>query len=251
MKRSALPAPSARTSHALGLFAGLPRRYDLLAELLSFGQNRRWRRRLISRIDAPATARVLDVATGTAGVAIAIARARPVGVVGLDQSAPMLTAAGVAVDRAALATQVRLVLGRGEQLPFADGSFDAVTFTYLLRYVDDPSATLAELSRVLRPGGTLAGLEFHVPPKPPLRKLWWFYTRVGLPLAGRVVSKSWYEVGRFLGPSISDFYERHPLEEQVAWWRAAGIENVRVQTMSLGGALVIGGTKEGDAQYGY
>ena len=250
MRRSALPEPSARSRHALGLFAGLPRRYDLLAEVLSFGQNRRWRRRLVSRIDAPATARALDVATGTAGVAIALARTRPVVVVGLDQSAPMLTAGREAIERAALAPRLRLVLGQGEQLPFADGSFDAVTFTYLLRYVDDPSATVVELSRVLRPGGTLGALEFHMPPKPPLRTLWWLYTRVGLPLAGRVVSRSWYEVGRFLGPSISNFYQRHPLQEQLRWWRGAGIENAQAQIMSLGGGVVIWGTKKGGTENG-
>ena len=243
MRRSADPEPSARTLHALALFAGLPRRYDLLAEVLSFGQNRRWRRRLVSRVDAPAAARVLDVATGTAGVAIALARARPLVVVGLDQSAPMLTAGRAAIDRAALVPRLRLVRGRGEQLPFADSSFDAVTFTYLLRYVDDPAATVVELSRVLRPGGRLAALEFHVPPTPPLRALWWIYTRVGLPLAGRVVSRSWYDVGRFLGPSISGFYQRHSLQEQLAWWRGAGIDHARAETMSLGGGVVIWGVK--------
>ena len=250
MRPSAFPEPSARTRHALGLFAGLPRRYDLLAEVLSFGQNRRWRRRLVSRIDAPTPARVLDVATGTAGVAMALARARPGVIVGLDQSAPMLTAGRDAIDRVALASRLRLVLGRGEQLPFADGSFDAVTVTYLLRYVDDPSATLAELSRVLRPGGTLAALEFHVPPTRPLRALWWLYTRVGLPLAGRVVSRSWYDVGRFLGPSISGFYQRHPLREQLAWWRGAGIDDAQAETMSLGSGVVIWGKKEGGAANG-
>lgn len=250
MKRSATPGPSPRTLQALGLFAGLPRRYDLVAEVLSFGQNQRWRRRLVSRIDASADARVLDVATGTAGVAIALARVRPVRVVGLDQSAPMLAAGQVAIDQADLATRLRLVLGRGEQLPFADASFDAVTFTYLLRYVDDPAATVAELSRVLRPRGTIAGLEFHVPPKPPWRALWWLYTRVGLPLAGRAVSRSWYEVGRFLGPSISDFYRRHPLQEQLRWWCDAGIEDAQAHIMSLGGGVVIWGKKEGEAKNG-
>ena len=250
MRQSLLSDPSARNIHALRLFARLSRRYNILAEVLSFGQNRRWRQRLVARIDAPTTARVLDVATGTAGVAIALARARSVEVVGLDQSEPMLLAGGEAVAQADLATRVHLVLGRGEQLPFADRTFDAVTFTYLLRYVDNPSATLVELSRVLRPSGTLAGLEFHVPPKPPMRILWWFYTRAGLPLTGRVVSRSWYEVGRFLGPSISDFYERYPLQEQLVWWRRAGIENTQAQTMSLGGGVVIWGTKEGRAENG-
>src|SRR5438477_12034390 len=100
-----------------------------------------------------------------------------------------------------------LVRARAEQLPFPDASFDHVTFTYLLRYVDDPAATLRELARVLRPGGRLATLEFGVPTGV-LFPLWWAYTRVGLPLAGRLVSAKWREVGAFLGPSIQAVYQR-------------------------------------------
>jgi demethylmenaquinone methyltransferase/2-methoxy-6-polyprenyl-1,4-benzoquinol methylase len=152
--------------------------------------------------------------------------------------------AGVGNVRAAgVADRVRFVLGHGERLPFPDGTFDAVMFTYLLRYVDDPSATLAELTRVLKPGGTLANLEFNLPRRPLWRALWFAYTRVALPLAGRFVSRAWYEVGRFLGPSISTFYRRYPLADQVGMWRAAGVPDVRAREMSLGGGVVIWGSK--------
>jgi demethylmenaquinone methyltransferase/2-methoxy-6-polyprenyl-1,4-benzoquinol methylase len=147
------------------------------------------------------------------------------------------------VDRAGLTSRIELVLAQGERLPFPDASFDAVTFTYLLRYVDDPAAILAELARVLRPGGTLANLEFHLPGNPLWRGLWLLYTRVGLPLAGRLVSRSWYEVGRFLGPSISGFYRRYPLGAQLDLWRAAGIPGVRARVMSLGGGVVVWGRR--------
>src|SRR5438128_184119 len=162
---SATQTPSPRVRHARRLFAGLPDDYDRMASILSFGQDGRWRRFMVSRVTAglPSAARVLDVATGPASVAIATARASNARVVGLDQSAEMLS---VGVRNAAVAGldgRVRFVLGHGERLPFPDGAFDAVTFTYLLRYVDDPAAALAELGRVLRPGGTLANLEFHVP----------------------------------------------------------------------------------------
>jgi demethylmenaquinone methyltransferase/2-methoxy-6-polyprenyl-1,4-benzoquinol methylase len=233
---------SPRTQHARRLFAGLPPTYDRMGAALSFGQDPRWRRFMVSRIPPHPAGRVLDVATGTGAVAIHLATVRPgVRIVGLDQSEPMLRRA---VERAATAgCLVRFVLGQGERLPFANGQFDAVTFTYLMRYVEDPAATLAELARTLKPGGTLANLEFHVPENLAWRSLWWLYTRLGMPVAGRAVSRDWYEVGRFLGPSISGFYRRHPLAEQLAMWKAAGFPGVRARVMSLGGGVVIWGTK--------
>jgi demethylmenaquinone methyltransferase/2-methoxy-6-polyprenyl-1,4-benzoquinol methylase len=235
---------SPRTRHARGLFAGLPSQYDRLATLLSLGQDPRWRRFMVSRVRVPAGARVLDVATGTAAVAVALAARTGASVVGLDQSEPMLRTGVARVQAVGLASRIAFVLGHGQELPFAGGCFDAVTFTYLLRYVDDPAATLAELARVLRLGGTLANVEFHVPTNSLWRGLWWLYTRLGLPVAGRVVSRPWYEVGTFLGPSISGFYRRYPLEAQLVMWRAAGISNVRARVMSLGGGLVVWGTKQ-------
>jgi demethylmenaquinone methyltransferase / 2-methoxy-6-polyprenyl-1,4-benzoquinol methylase len=234
---------SARKRHARRLFAGIAPEYDRMAEVLSFGQNGRWRRFMVSRLGVGPNARVLDVATGTAGVAVAIVRATGARVVGVDQSPEMLAGGVRAVAEAGVSDRMSFVLGHGERLPFSDGSFDAVSFTYLLRYVDDPPATLRELARVLRPGGTLANLEFLVPPNPAWRAAWVLYTRVGLPVGGLVASREWWKTGRFLGPSISGFYRRHPLSEQGTWWRDAGIDPVRYRPMSLGGGIVIWGTK--------
>jgi demethylmenaquinone methyltransferase/2-methoxy-6-polyprenyl-1,4-benzoquinol methylase len=116
-----------------------------------------------------------------------------------------------------------------------------VTFTYLLRYVDDPAATLIELTRVLRPGGTLANLEFLVPPNPLWRLVWRGYTRWALPAMGRAASPAWGEVGRFLGPNIREFYARLPLTDQLAMWRSAGIGDVRARPMSFGSGVVVWG----------
>ena len=232
-----------RTQQARELFAGLPSEYDRLAEVLSFGQNARWRRFMVSRVSVQPGSRVLDVATGTAGVAVAIAGVTGASVVGLDQSEPMLRAGARRVARAGLSDRVALILGQGERMPFRNASFDAVTFTYLLRYVDDPAAALAELVRVLKPGGTLANLEFHVPANPWWWALWWLWTRVGLPVAGLAVSRAWEEVGRFLGPSISGFYRRYPLDEQLGMWRVAGVTDARARVMSVGGGVVVWGAK--------
>ena len=225
------------------LFAPLPRRYDLLAELLSFGQNGRWRRAMVERIAAAAPESVLDVATGTAGVALLLTDRTAARVVGLDLTEPMLREGAERVRRRGRAPRIRLLVGRAERLPFADASFDALAFTYLLRYVADPAATLRELVRVVRPGGTVASLEFMVPANPVWRGCWWLYTRLLLPAAGALFGRGWFEVGRFLGPSISTHYRRHPLEWHRRAWEAAGIEEVGVRTMSLGGGVVMWGRR--------
>jgi demethylmenaquinone methyltransferase/2-methoxy-6-polyprenyl-1,4-benzoquinol methylase len=162
--------------------------------------------------------------------------------VGIDQSTEMLAAGGARVEAAGLASRIELREGRAEELPFADGEFDALTFTYLLRYVDDPGATLRELARVVRPGGTIAMQEFGLP-RGVWRPLWELYVRVGLPLAGAVVSPGWHEVGSFLGPSIRGFYERLPLAAQLDLWRGAGITDVRCRRLSVGGGVVVWGTR--------
>jgi demethylmenaquinone methyltransferase/2-methoxy-6-polyprenyl-1,4-benzoquinol methylase len=223
-------AVSART-----LFAPLGPTYDRYAALLSFGQDPRWRRFLVSRIDVGPRATVLDVATGTGAVARELLAQKRCTVVGLDQSPEMLAEA-----RRRLPGSVTLIEGHAEELPFPDAAFDALTFTYLLRYVDDPSAVLRELARVVRPGGTIAGLEFALP-RGPWRPLWELYVRAGLPAAGRVLSPGWAEVGDFLGPSIRSFYARFPESRLLELWWDAGIRDVRARRLSLGGGIVTWG----------
>jgi demethylmenaquinone methyltransferase/2-methoxy-6-polyprenyl-1,4-benzoquinol methylase len=233
---------SARTRHARELFAPLGPTYDRYARLLSFGQDPRWRSFLVSRIPLDA-GRVLDVATGTAAVAIELVRAGSARtVVGVDQSREMLSAGRERVERAGLRDRIELREGRAEDLPFADGEFDAVTFTYLLRYVDDVPATLRELARVVRPGGTVAMLEFGLP-RGGWRPLWELYVRVGLPGAGTVVSPGWGGVGRFLGPSIRDFWREWPEPRLLDAWLEAGLAGVHARRLSLGGGIVVWGTR--------
>ena len=237
-------APSAENAFAADLFDGLPKRYDLLAEILSFGQNGRWRRRLVTQIAAEKPKTILDVATGTAGVAIALARRTGGSVTGIDLTEAMLARGRERVSSAGLDDRISLQSGRAEELPFASASFDAVSFTYLLRYVNDPAATVAELARVVRPGGILASLDFFVPANPAWRAAWWIYTRAVLPPAGMALGGTeWWTVGRFLGPNISHFYRAWPLTRIIEAWEAAGIVDVRVNPMSLGGGLVMWGRK--------
>jgi demethylmenaquinone methyltransferase/2-methoxy-6-polyprenyl-1,4-benzoquinol methylase len=227
---------SPRKRHALELFADLPGAYDRMGAVMSFGQDPRWRRALVDAVDPRPGERVLDVACGTGLVSVALAR-RGAEVVGLDQSEQMLSRA-----RARL-PGVRFVQGEAEHLPFEDGEFDALTFTYLLRYVDDVGATMRELARVVRAGGRIGMLEFGVPAAGMLRAAWRAHTRVGLPLLGRVVSPAWVRVGRFLGPNIEEFHAGEP--DLVGLWEDAGIERVRRRDMSFGAGLVMWGVRGG------
>ncbi|MBV9048591.1 MAG: ubiquinone/menaquinone biosynthesis methyltransferase [Solirubrobacterales bacterium] len=245
MAASANSALSARKRHALDLFSGLPGRYDRMGAMLSFGQDSRWRRALVRAIDPRPGQRVLDVATGTGLVAAELVRLGGCEVIAHDQSEQMLAGARarVAHDRV-LRERIRCLRADAEQLPFPDGHFDALTFTYLLRYVDDPAATMRELARVVKPGGRIGMVEFSVPQARPTRALWRLYTRVGLPLVGGLASRAWFEVGRFLGPSIEAFHARET--DLQALWRAVGIGELHERRMGFGAGLLMWGTRGGD-----
>jgi demethylmenaquinone methyltransferase/2-methoxy-6-polyprenyl-1,4-benzoquinol methylase len=233
---------SERNRAAQALFAPLGKTYDHYARLLSLGQDPRWRAFLVDRIEAGPEAAVVDVACGTAAVSIELVRRYGCRVVGVDQSAEMLAAGQARVDAAGLGERIELQAGRAEHLPFEDATFDAMTFTYLLRYVDDPAATMKELARVVRPGGRIAMLDFYVPAGV-ARPAWELYVRIGLPVVGRAISPGWGEVGSFLGPSIRGFWRHHPVEEVVDAWKDAGIDGVQGRRLSLGGGLVLWGTR--------
>jgi demethylmenaquinone methyltransferase / 2-methoxy-6-polyprenyl-1,4-benzoquinol methylase len=201
------------------------------------GQDPRWRSFLVSRIEAAPTDSVLDVACGTGAVALELVRRFGCEVTGVDQSPEMLE-----IARRRAGEQLVLLEARAEALPFADATYDGLTFTYLLRYVDDPATTLVELARVVRPGGCVAGLEFGVPDWP-WRGPWEIWTRVGLPVAGLVIGRGWLEVGRFLGPSIREHWRRFPPERQLKLWRDAGLVDVHARRLTLGAAIVVWGRK--------
>jgi demethylmenaquinone methyltransferase/2-methoxy-6-polyprenyl-1,4-benzoquinol methylase len=222
---------------AKALFAPIGPTYERYGAVLSFGQDPRWRSFLVSRIAAGPESRVLDVATGTGLVARALTSRYGCMVVGVDQSPGMLAEA-----RRRANGRTEFVEASADELPFVDGEFDALTFTYLLRYVADPAATLRELARVVRPGGTIAGLEFAVP-RGVWRPLWELYVRAGLPVAGAVAGNGWREVGSFLGGSIRSFYGAWPESRLEEAWRAAGIDDVRSRHLSLGGGIVTWGRK--------
>ena len=235
---------STRKRHALELFAGLPRSYHSMGAVLSFRQDPRWRATLVDQVNPLPGQRVLDVATGTGLVALRARatrrrgrRARPEP--GHARGGPPPP------ERAARARGPRHVRRkeRPRQLPFDDNEFDALTFTYLLRYVDDRAATMRELARVVKPNGRIGMVEFGVPQAALLRAAWRVYTRAGLPIIGRAVSPAWFEVGRFLGPNIEEFHAHEP--DLASLWRRAGIDDITERRLSFGAGLVMWGVRNG------
>jgi len=198
----------------------------------------------VDRLQVGHDAHVLDVATGTGAVAERLVLRYRCRVTGIDQSADMLAAARERLEASGLSQRVTLIEGEAEHLPFADATFDALTVTYLLRYVDDPAAVLRELVRVVKPGGTFASMEFGVPPHALPRAAWRLYTGVLLPAGGMAIGgRGWWRAGRFLHASIPDFYRRHPVPRLMELHRDAGLTELRLKRLSFGGGIVIWGVR--------
>jgi len=237
------PAVPVRRTLAQDLFDGVAPSYDTWAQVLTFFQYLHWREFLVSRLALRPGNLVLDVCTGTAGVALEIADHHDGRIIGLDVSHSMLQAGLSAIEKRNLDGKIQLTQGRAEHLPFPDETFDAVVFTYLLRYVQDADATIRELSRVLKPGGELLSLEFGIPKALWVRALWEIYNRVVMPVMTIPVSRGWHRMGCFLGPSISGFCHRYPVERIAAIWRDNGIPLVETKPLLKGAAIVMWGTK--------
>jgi demethylmenaquinone methyltransferase / 2-methoxy-6-polyprenyl-1,4-benzoquinol methylase len=172
------------------MFDAIAPRYDLLNHVLSVGMDRGWRNRAVDALALPDHARVLDLCTGTGDLALAaVARARGASVIGVDFAAEMLRLGLTKVRAASLESRIRLVRGDAARIPVGDATCDAATIGFGIRNVAEPARALAEIARVVKPGGRLAILEFGQPRIPGIRTLYSWYFRYMLPLVGRLLSK--------------------------------------------------------------
>lgn len=223
------PAGEAKARDVREMFGAIAGRYDRLNHLLSLGIDRRWRAEAVREALAVRPRRILDVATGTADLALAIkARAPQAEVTGLDFAEPMLELARQKAARRGL--ELRFVRGDAQALPFADESFDAVTVAYGLRNFADRERGLREMHRVLRPGGRLVVLEFPPPPKGLFGRAFRLYLLAVIPaLAGHLSGQG--EAYRYLGRSVLDF----PAPEALAaMMRESGFCRVGARLQSFG-----------------
>jgi demethylmenaquinone methyltransferase/2-methoxy-6-polyprenyl-1,4-benzoquinol methylase len=217
------------------MFTAIARRYDLLNHVLSMNIDRRWRGALVRSANVDARSAVLDVATGTGDVAIEFARrTNAASITGLDPSVGMLDVAREKLERRGLAGRVELMEGDALSLPFPDGTFDAVTIAFGLRNLPDYAAGVAEMARVLRPGGRLLVLEFFPPEKGIFLRGYRFYLGRILPIAGRIISGS-TEAYHYLARSIETFISDGDLRSHMA---AAGLANVDVRRLTGGVASI-------------
>lgn len=239
-KESELMTEAGHIKGARDIFDGVASNYEGPAQLFGLFQYRHWHRELVATVAATRPKLVLDMCTGTGAIAAELLAATDALVIGADLSPGML---GKATSRPELpAFRLGLVAADARMPPFRPAAFDAVVFSYLLRYVQDVPATIAALGALVRPGGVMASLEFGVPRgawHPP----WLLYTRAVLPAGLAVVSPGWRRVGSFLGRSISEFYQRWPLPVLEEAWREAGLVDVQSRSLSLGGGVIMSGTR--------
>lgn len=211
------------------MFDGIARRYDPLNRLMTFGLDRGWREQAVRALALPPGARVLDLATGTADVALLVAHLHPdAQVVGLDPSANMLAIGAEKVAAQGLAGRIVLAPGEAENLPYGDASFDGVTIAFGIRNVADRPAALREIARVLEPTGRLAILEAN-PPRGLLAPLTRLHCRVVVPLLGALLSSG--QEYRYLQDSMAAF---PPPAEFSALMAANGLEVLSAKPLAFG-----------------
>jgi demethylmenaquinone methyltransferase/2-methoxy-6-polyprenyl-1,4-benzoquinol methylase len=224
--------PDKSPARISSMFDAIAPRYDLLNHVLSAGMDRGWRNRAIDALALPARARVLDVCTGTGDLALAaVARGSDgVSVVGVDFAAEMLKLGLVKVRGAALDKRIRLVRGDAARIPVGDATCDAATIGFGIRNVAAPERALAEIARIVKPGGRLAILEFGQPRIPGIRTLYAWYFRYLLPLVGRLISKH-QSAYSYLPASVGTF---PPPSEFAKTLAATGFSHVQAVPLTFG-----------------
>jgi len=224
--------PSDKTpSRIAGMFDAIAPRYDVLNRVLSVGLDRRWRDRAVDELRLPEGARVLDLCTGTADLALATVRKVPgASVIGVDFAGAMLRLGLAKVGSLGLNQSIRLVRGDATRIPVGTATCDAATVGFGIRNVSEPEQALAEIARVLRPNGQLAILEFGQPAIPGIRTLYSWYFRYVLPAVGRRVSKH-SSAYSYLPASVGTF----PAPPEFAGIIARqGFSNVRAVSLTFG-----------------
>lgn len=242
-------AQAGRAHEVQSLFEGIADHYDQPAQAFGLLRYRAWHRQVAKRVAQARPQRVLDMCTGTGAIAAEVAARTPAAIVCADLTRGMLQQA---IRRPTLAGgPIHFVQADAQAPPFPPQSFDAVVFSYLLRYVEDVPGTISALAALVRPGGVMVSLEFGVPEGRAARALWGFYVKRLLPAGLGRLSPGWRRVGGFLGGSIEDFERRWPVARQEAAWRAAGFRLDPTRRLSLGGGVLVSGTKAAPNQEGF
>ncbi len=172
------------------MFNTISKGYDGLNRVISFGIDKKWRKKLVQIVAKKQPKNILDIATGTGDLAIALAKNTDAKkIIGLDIANKMLDVGKEKINRQQLENRIEMVLGDSEKLAFDDNSFDAITVAFGVRNFENLESGLREIYRVLKPNGTFAVLETSVPTKIPFKQGYWFYTRKIIPIIGKIFAK--------------------------------------------------------------
>lgn len=212
------------------MFNRIAHRYDYLNHFLSLGIDRLWRRRLRKDMKRYKPMHILDVATGTADLAIELAKLKPQKIVGVDIAEVMLQMGDKKLEKKKLNNLIHLQQADSENLPFEDNSFDAAAVSYGVRNFETPVKGLSEIRRVLKPGGVLMILEFGMPDTFPVKQGYSFYFNFILPLWGKVFSGS-YESYKYLPESVKTFPYADDFNQLLL---EAGFSSARAKKLSFG-----------------
>ena len=212
------------------MFDGIADRYDLLNRLISLGIDRRWRKKTVGALQLDSAAEVLDLATGTADLALMIAEVYPdCSVTGVDPSHGMIRVGDEKITAKALGGRVRLQLGDAQELDFADNSFDGVTMAFGIRNVPDRDRALVEMARVTKPGARVALLELSEPKSGPISVMARFHMHRVVPWLGAMLSNA--QEYRYLPNSIAQFPGAAQFVQQM---EAAGFSQVQALPLTFG-----------------
>ncbi|MDP2187790.1 MAG: bifunctional demethylmenaquinone methyltransferase/2-methoxy-6-polyprenyl-1,4-benzoquinol methylase UbiE [Sphingobacteriaceae bacterium] len=242
MQETVKPYPGqdgGKKEQVASMFDSISPRYDLLNRVLSLGIDTIWRKKAINLLKADKPERILDVATGTADLAIEALRIHPKQVVGVDISAGMLAMGDIKLRKRKLEDRIKLVLGDSEGLPFADNEFDAATVAFGVRNFEHLLEGLQDIQRVLKPGAKLVVLEFSRPNAFPVKQLYNFYFRFILPVVGRLVSKD-SAAYTYLPASVQVFPEGQAF---LGFMERAGFVNNQEKRLTFGICSIYVGQK--------
>lgn len=221
------------------MFDNIAHRYDFLNHFLSAGIDIQWRKK-VRRLLAPHHPKqILDVATGTGDLAVELVKLKPDHIVGVDISEGMLNIGKEKIIRKKLVKIITLEVGDSENLRFENSTFDAVTVAFGVRNFENLQAGLKEMNRVLKPGATVAILEFSKPKKFPFKSIYQFYFKFILPGFGKIVSKD-NEAYTYLPESVQQFAEDAAFLKEM---ETAGFRNNKQQRLTFGIATLYSGTK--------
>jgi demethylmenaquinone methyltransferase/2-methoxy-6-polyprenyl-1,4-benzoquinol methylase len=223
------------------MFGAIAPRYDFLNRLLSFGIDRRWRKKAVRLLKYREGSRILDVATGTGDVALEIARSTPasVRITGADFCREMVDLGEAKVSASPYAGRIDFKVAPCEDLPFANNTFDSITIAFGIRNVVDRKLGLAEMWRVLSPGGRMIILEFSTPRSVIFRQIYYFYFRRLLPVVGGLFSR--YKAYQYLPDSVLEFPSHGEFSSMIS---GAGFRNIHIKELTFGIATIYVGEKE-------